>query len=233
MRSFKPFWGWTKNTSSLPKFYFIFNLFSAPKFFLPSHIPPPYLPLPTSHPPTSPLLPPNWFRVHSIAKTQELLERKQSYALEAWSNALKLGAPKCLKWDPCSTQSRTKLPPICFFSSFCCNIVKKAIAKLPSPSSFWFGYNAAKKSTATTLPLPSFFFVWLERNKDVTFFFFFLFTTHQKKVTTTTPSFFVFWLQCTKKGNGNNVAITFFFCFLVAMHQRRWQQMSSPFLSFF
>jgi hypothetical protein len=40
-------------------------------------------------------------------------------------------------------------------------------------------------------------------------------------------------LQCTKKGNGNNVAITFFFCFLVAMHQRRWQQMSSPFLSFF
>ncbi len=48
MSPLKPFWGWTKNTSSLPTGFF-FRLFSTPKFSIPTYLPPTYLPPPTSH----------------------------------------------------------------------------------------------------------------------------------------------------------------------------------------
>jgi hypothetical protein len=53
MRPFKPFWRWTKNTSSSAA-----HGFSAPLFSL--KIFPSYLPLPTYLLPTSPLLPPSF-----------------------------------------------------------------------------------------------------------------------------------------------------------------------------
>jgi hypothetical protein len=46
MRLFKPFWGWTKNTSSSPAQGF-FSPLLCPRIF-PSYLPPPYLP-PSPH----------------------------------------------------------------------------------------------------------------------------------------------------------------------------------------
>jgi len=64
MRPLEPFWGWTKTTSSLPKYIYIFPSLLCPKTFF-SYLPPTYLLPPTSYlpppsylPPTSPLLPP-------------------------------------------------------------------------------------------------------------------------------------------------------------------------------
>jgi len=54
MRPLKPFRGWTKITSSLPKVIVFFRLFSAPKIFPPTYLTPTYLPLPIY---VSPLLP--------------------------------------------------------------------------------------------------------------------------------------------------------------------------------
>jgi hypothetical protein len=57
MSPLKPFWGWTKNTSSLLVSIVFFRLFSAPKFSSPTYLPPTYL-----HPPIyiSPFLPPTY-----------------------------------------------------------------------------------------------------------------------------------------------------------------------------
>jgi hypothetical protein len=49
MRPFNPFWGWTKTTSGLPKFFFSSRLYFAPKHFSPTYLPPPSYLLPTSY----------------------------------------------------------------------------------------------------------------------------------------------------------------------------------------
>ncbi len=123
MRPFKPFWGWTKNTFSLPEIIIVFST-----TFLPQKIslPPTYLPLP-----------PSWFRAHSIARAQELLKGKHEQHEQEhrkWEGSKRIASkcgrrvgapggrsgamrllgvskrPKRLKRDPRRTQNRGKLP---------------------------------------------------------------------------------------------------------------------------
>jgi len=60
MRLLKPFWGWTKTTSSLPNFLFLFSASTLPQniSLLPTYLPTTSYLLPTSPPPTSYLPPP-------------------------------------------------------------------------------------------------------------------------------------------------------------------------------
>jgi hypothetical protein len=69
MRPFKPFGDEPKTHPSLPKVLGFFSLFSAPKFFLPTYLPPTYL--------TS-------FCTHSIVKALKNLKRENKTKSQKW-----------------------------------------------------------------------------------------------------------------------------------------------------
>jgi hypothetical protein len=71
MRPLKLFWGWTKNTSSLPKVIGFVYLFFASKFFPPMYLPPTYLPPDFALTPLPKQLGSHWSRSESRASVLE------------------------------------------------------------------------------------------------------------------------------------------------------------------
>ncbi len=156
IRPLKPFWGWTKPTSSLPNFYFIFScLYSAPKHFsptylLPTYLLPTYLPPPTSHllfliaiARASHLLPliaiirvPFGTRAKkiTIAKTEAVARAKR---ITNTGPTFKLqGKPSFSFFFLVVAQQRKRwIVVVIFFSFFCCSKKNK---KATLPSSFFF-----------------------------------------------------------------------------------------------
>jgi hypothetical protein len=98
MRPLKPFWDEPKTHPPCPRFFFVFRLFSAPKIFPPTYLPPPtstpsyvspLLPPPSYLPTSSPLLPPTYLSLHHRTPGAEWskvqLEREQRAT--AWAGA--------------------------------------------------------------------------------------------------------------------------------------------------
>ncbi len=202
MRPLKPFWGWTKNTSSLAKVIHFFSLFSAPEFF-----PPTYLP---------------WFCAHSIARAQE--QRQNSRAVGArpelgssWNGSIatiarlkrahelhcqssdceNFGTPEAKPRRDPELELEDKLPPLspslCFYFGHAAT--KKVMTKLPSPSLlqqafFSFLFVVAQKVTATTLPSPFVLVLLLQA-----LFLFFVAGWKAMATTLQSPSILVLLLQ--------------------------------------
>ncbi len=97
MKPFRPFWGWTKNTFSLPEIIGFFQPLICPKNF-PS--------LPHTSPLPPPLLPPSWFRAHSITRAQESLKGEHEQPEQEHRKQVREGSrrttSKCERWarDP-------------------------------------------------------------------------------------------------------------------------------------
>ncbi len=122
MRPFKPFWGWTKNTSSSPTQGF-FSPPSLPQNFPLLPIPPPLLPtsplLPIPPPllPTSPLLPPSpYFQLTPSPNLSRALELE-----ETWDTRLEEGGEEKVRGElhpKCRHEKRKVSSPSLHFYLF-------------------------------------------------------------------------------------------------------------------